>query len=236
MPDEYTYENTFGATDVLGLANDDFEFQGNDVAGSKDSAIPKDAGGEFLPAAHKTFNEKEEFTANYVAKKVGAVVPPAVVLGLDANGYHVTGAKLGSTNTGHVTLAVSAHKHLGAMTGTAHKENPHTIVWPANIEGYGSFDPFGTSGVPAVQIQSSSYDVSIEHVDAQDRKGDFLVGRSQGVKVEASLEAVTDVETVADPSGWKITGKDKKRGNEGFYGLSLRGEMYPGTAWAGEPE
>ena len=236
MPYEETH--TFGATDILGLATADFEFVSNEIAGSKDSAIPKDAGGEFIPAAHATFNEKDEFTANYVAKKVGAVTPPAIVLGEDKSGYHITGAKLGSTNTGHVTLAVSAHKHIGGQAGTAHKVNKHTIVWPDGVDGFGAFDPFAkgevSSGVPVAQLQSSSYDVSIEHVDAQDHKGEFLVGRSQGVKVEASLEAVTDVKTVADPTGWKIVGRDVKEGNEGFHGLSLRGEMYPGTAWATE--
>lgn len=233
---EYTYENTFGTTDVLGYANDDFEFQGNEKTGSKDSAIPKGATGEFLPAAHKTFNEKNDFTATYVAKKVGTVVPPTIVIGVEKNGYHVTAAKLAGTNTGHLVLTVNAHEHVGATSGTAHKTNAHTIVWPSEPDGFGAFDPFGDSGVPAEQIQSCGYDVSIEHVDAQDRKGDFLVGRSQGVKVEASLEAVTDVENPADPTGWKLTGKDRKKGNDGFWGLSLRGEMYPGDTWAGEEE
>ncbi len=231
----YEETNTFGATDVLGLANASFEFVGNEIAGSKDSAIPKNATGEFIPAAHQAFNEKEEFTANYVAKAVGAVTPPTVMLGIDVNGYHITGAELGGNNTGHVTLKVTAHKHIGGQTGTAHVANSHTVVWPVGINGFGAFDPFDDGvtdcGIEPSQIQSCSYGATIEHVDAQDKDGNFLVGRSQGLKVEASLEAVTDEETVADPTGWKIVGKDKKRGNDNFYGLSLRGEMYPGDTW-----
>lgn len=230
----YDEPHTFGSDDPLGYANGDWEVNSAPVTGNQDEYVGKNRLGEFLPDTDKVFNKSEEITVEYVAKKAGAVVPPTVILGAekDETGFMVTDAELKGVNTGNLVLSVTAHRHIGGIG--QHKENPHQIVWPTNLTGFGAFDPFGTSGIPSDQIQSSSFKAGIEHVDKTSRLGAHLVGRSQGVKVEASLEAVTDVDEVSDPTGWKVL-RDTKRGNDDFYGLSLRGHRYPGDTWAVPP-
>lgn len=228
----YTDTNTFGATDPLGLANANWDYVESPVDDSKDAAVAKGHAGEYIPGTHTTFNQKQEVRCKYVAKVLGAVEPPAVTLGADdAGGWHITGAKLSSSNTGHLTLEVTAHKHIGGQQAV-HVANPHLIEWPT-VNGFGCFDPMGTNITPA-QMQTSSFDASIEHVDDQDHVGNFLCGRSQGLKVTGSIEAVTDVTAPTLGAGWKQTSANQKRGGEGFYGLSISAEMYPGDAWVPE--
>ena len=228
----YAETNTFGAVDPFtGIAGAFFDFVAAPKSGSTEENVEKGYQGEYLPSTHKKFGEMDEITAEYVANIVGAITMPTITLGVTDGDLMVTAAKLSSINTGQLKLSITGHQHIGALEGTAHVENGHVVVWPSGINGFGAFDPFGSSGIPAAQIQSSSYDVSIEHIDEKDSVGNFLVGRSQGVKVEASLEAVTDVETVPDPTGWKMKRPSLKRGNDAFYGISLAGTMYPGDTW-----
>lgn len=224
--------NTYGgATDVLGLANDSFEFVSAPVSGSKDSAVAKKSDGEFIPATHTSFNERRECVFNYVAKVLTSLTFPTVLIGVDVEDWHITGVRVGSTGTGHVTLAVTAHLHEGGESGAAHTDNSKTVVFPT-ANGYGAFDPFGTSGLTAAEIQSSFWEATIGHRDETSSTGKWLVGRSQGLKVTAGLEAVSDQAiTLADPSGWKLTAKSTPRNEEGFYGLSISGEFYPGDTW-----
>ncbi len=221
MPAAYT----FGGSDVLGLAGGGFVAEGVTISGSKDAAVAKGSTGDYIVAAHASFNDKEEVVQTYIANVTTGAAAPTVSLGGLAGDYIVTSVKSEGSNTGFTKITVTAHKHLDGNTTTEHYENAKSITIPVG-NGFGSFDPFGTSGLTATDIQSCSWEASIEHVDKQDSAGEFLCGRSQGAKITASIDAVTDTASVADPSGWKITSRNSKQTNDDFHSFSITGEKY----------
>lgn len=214
--------NTFGTgTDPLGLSLTNFTIVSDGGASSKDSAVSQNGTGEYLPDTHKTFNEKNEITVEYEANDLGAVGGFTIPLGGDS--ISITSVRIRTQSTGMSRLTITGHKH----GSSSHVSNARTLTAPA-FNGWGATDFIGI-GVSEIEVQSGEWSAEIGHVDKQNNVGDFLCGRSQGVKITASTSAISDTEPV-EPEDWKLDRWDLSKSNTDFYTCNASGSQYLGPA------
>ncbi len=216
MPDAPAY--TYGVNDLLGIADGvNFKCLSCGSTDAFKNAVPKAGDGEYVGAAEKSYDEKLDIKAEYQAIKLGALTfPDAFKLGAAFNNYVVTQVQLSTSNSGHLKMSVTAHKH---PAGT-HNPNTFAVTFPA-CTGYGAVDFLSTGNDGA---QTSTWGATVDHLDKIKGNGDFLCGRSQGCKIEASVEYISDtVPVLAD--GWNKDSSDVKTGAD-FYTASLKAHRY----------
>lgn len=223
----------WGGVDPLGIASTTWAFTGGRPQRSRDDAIAKNTVGEFATASAHQHNEREEGTANYVANVVGSAAIPALVLGAATNGYTVTSVRIG-TNVGHATLSVTFHKHIAATNtqSRGHKVNVYAPAFPT-INGWGAQCMCG-SNIDEACVESSSWSATIDHQDKPDNVGNHLVGRSQGVTIEAETAATVQMslDDIEAGTGWEYTVKGGDTPNEGFHGATISAKKYAVAAAA----
>lgn len=218
--------NTYGVeSDPFGLAGEVGKlekFQCVRVRSStqKDNAVVRDDKGEFIPDTDKTFNEREELTAEYEPIENGAVGGGVIAVG-GATALAITRVAIATTGTGHVKVTVTGHQH-GASLHTA---NARDLTLPA-FNGFGGANFLALTGVTDAEVQQSSWDAEIGHDDKQNNVGDFLAGRSQGVKLTASVDAVSDAEpALPAETEWLSDGIDKQKGQD-FWTVSAKAHQH----------
>lgn len=218
MPDPApTY--TFGVNDLLALAdNVNFKCISCGKTDGYKTSVSKDGAGEYVAAAEKSYDEQMEVKAEYEAMILGVLTFPAIVMGAAANGYVVTQVQL-ATGMQHLKMSVTAHKH---PAGT-HNANEFTLVFPDDVPGWGAYDFLGAGNDG---VQSSTWSASVDHVDKLKGDGTWLCGRSQGCKIEASSEYISDTIPAPDGDlGWTLDSNEVKTGGD-FYTASLKAHQY----------
>lgn len=221
--------NTFGilTADPFGLDGvagklEKFVLVSVSESASKDGAVVKDATGEYIVATDKTFNEKTDIVAEYEANDPGDVGAGEIATGAAA-ALHVTSVAIATTNTGYAKVTVTGHNH-GV---TVHTLQARTIKLPA-FNGFGgtNFLSPDLTTIVAADVQSSSWSITLDHVDKQNNVGNFLCGVTAGAKIEASVDAVNDTEPAVTETTWKWDSKDIKKANQDFYSISCKAHQY----------
>jgi hypothetical protein len=204
--------------DLFSFANSDWELVKRRVASPQDSAVAKGGDGEFILATVKTFNARTEVVCDYRAKKNTAALAVAVSLGLadPVSGYVPTSVAIRTTNTGHAEISITGHMH-GAST---HELNQVDVSVTA--DGFGATDFLSAAANEG--CQNSNWSASIEHKDAQGKGGDFLCGRSQACRIEASATIIADAAPALDAS-WTDDGSEIVEGDD-FYTANLKAHKF----------
>ena len=200
--------------------------QGFDFVG-----VVKTALGYFIPDSMKARGKKT--TVNETWEPDGDATDACVVrIGKTGALSAVDNAKLDTPNSGRPQLSASGHVHDEAEDASnAHLDGYYDVTFVFPTGAYGAVNPFTgatITGLSDYEIQSASQTASMEHQDENGISGKFVVGASRGVKIEASLSAVSGA-TLAlseDNGGWLMKTKSEPQTNEGLRKVTITGEMY----------
>lgn len=208
--------HTFNAgADPFGIAGDDLELIKTTEEDAIDHGVSSGGDGEYFPASVQTYNEQTKITATYRAK-VKTEITVTKSLGSGADPLAIENIKVNTGNTKHAEVEVSGHKH-GA---TNHEENDSEVS--VTFNGWGATD---FCADPANDgCQGGSWSASINHKDGLNRAGQFLCGRSQGVKIEVQNQYISDAKPVLD-ADYTDAGSDIAKG-EDFWTATLKGVKY----------
>lgn len=216
-----TSSNPF-SSELTGLGNN-FVITSLSKSDSKNVAVPRGPRGEFAGPGKST-GETTSISMTMTSVVTTALTGLALKLGC-AGTQAITQLTINTQAGQFATINITGHKH---GTGDSHNKSERTITIPDFI-GFGAslFDVEGdfgeseTLGVTETELQSSSYQISIEHKDEITNEGDFLCGSSYGVTETLSFEAISDTawNTAAlEEAGWVVQqgnlGEDgKEEGN-----------------------
>lgn len=203
--------------DLFSFADTNWELVKRKRSNQVSNAVAKGGDGEYMPDTEQSYDEKQEITLMYRAKVKTAALPVAISLGLACtSGYIPLSIKATTKNTGHAEIEITGHKH-GANT---HEVNSVDISTP--VDGWGATD--FCSAEANEGCQSGSYSASIEHKDRLTKAGNFLVGRSQGCKVDVSGSYISDTAPALN-TDYTDDGSDIDEGDD-FWTASLKGHKY----------
>jgi hypothetical protein len=213
--------NTFvvGA-DLFAFADTNWALIKRRYANQISNGVASDGGGEYWPDSEESFDEKQEVTLTYRAKVKTDAVAVALSLGLAASSGYVP-TRIRVTTTGgnspkHAEVEITGHKH---GSGT-HEIN--SVDVDVDVDGWGATDFL--SDTPDDGCQSSTWEASINHKDVNDKKGDWLAGRSQGCRIDASGQYISDAAPALD-ADWTDDGSETADGDD-FWTSSLKGHQY----------
>lgn len=206
--------------DLFDFANSDWALVKRKLANQVSTAVAEDGAGEYLPDTEESYDEKQEITLTYRAKSKEDALAVAISLGLACtSGYVPISIKVntkGGSSPGHAEVEITGHKH-GTDT---HEVN--SIDVSCSVDGWGATD--FCSAVVDDGCQSGTWSATINHKDANTRKGDFLCGRSQGCKIDVSGQYISDA---APTLAADLTddGSDTEDGGD-FWTANLKGHKY----------
>lgn len=210
--------NNYGAEDLFGLANASFVCVGTDHGQESENDVGADDLGSYLPETDHVFNRRRDVSVTYQARTIqGALTFPTVVLGAAVSNYMLTLARIEMTNKSRFRLIITGHKHDDGDDD--HLSNTHAVVFPTLTHGFGCTLLVG-GNIPESGLQRATWQIQMGHHDEDGNFGNQLIGRSQGVRIDATLEAVSDVEPTVG-SDWKLDSFQKPRTNTGMYRVSL---------------
>ena len=170
------------------------------AAQTLEHAVGIDGNGEYLDVTERTFNAMTEIASEYIANTndtayniVTDVWAIARALIGTATAKQITEIVIRTTNSGdqRARLSIRGHTHDANLLHQANSHLP-TMDLASDFDGYGASDFIGTSFDPS-EIISSDLTFRIGHVDKQGADGNWLVGRSQGIMVEAKVQAISDI-------------------------------------------
>jgi hypothetical protein len=204
--------------DLFSFADTNWELVKRKLSEPNDSSAAKGGNGEYIPATAKTFNARQEAVLTYRAKVNDAELPVAVSLGLadPVSGYTPTQVTVRPSANGNAEVDITGHKHGVAV----HEANQVDVS--IDVDGWGATD-FLCAAVNE-GCQSSQWSASIEHLDKVGRSGEFFCGRSQGCRIEASGQYVSDT-APALAAGWTDDGSAIDEGDD-FFAASLKAHQF----------
>lgn len=218
--------NTYGSpTAYFGLTMTGWHLKSSSESTSKDTSVVKTTAGAYIAASATQFNERTEYTEVWEPDGDATTAPTVPMGNAAAAPITITGLSIAGSNTTRPTITITGHDHTGG-TETDHVLSTYSATPPIPTNCFGGCDPFGgATGIDATEIQSFSWSATMDHVDAQDSGGNFLAGISKGVKLSASLSAVSDADPVV-PSGWYMSTWDVQEMSEGFASCNLAGDQW----------
>ena len=216
------------------------------VAKSVDHGVATDGTGEYIETSERTYNQKTDLMDEYVSisnektfHDVAEIFTACAGLIGTATAKQITEIEIATTNTGDQRAKLTLRGHLHGAGSLAHTVNSTLPDVATNATGWG-FDGWGaTDFIPAgfgdFDVTGSTLKISIGHKDTQGSDGDFLAGRSQGVMIETTTNATSDVapETTTQADGTQVIGTDdwtfesavRKRGAE-FGTWTVKAHLY----------
>jgi len=191
------------ATDVFSLGGF-FIAQNSDTSGAQEYDPLIKADGDFNDFSD-VFNNITTVTVNYkfgAATGLGAAMPEA---GAVSNGYLITEWTVNSVQNSRPSIDVTGHNH----AVNAHIDDRNTYAASAAIKtlltgALGAYDFAGLSG-DEVCVLSSTYTLSLNHIDLECDQGDHWVGQNiQGIeRCVVNFTGLNETFTIAD---WTVTG------------------------------
>lgn len=216
---------TFGAAEAFGtLAG--WKYTGNDSDVQHQRAVAHDENGD--ESVSKTYGEMTEISAELEAADVGSISPPSslgAVLNSDA--AVLLGVTINTTATGMATMNLRGHQH---------GSNPHAdaaalrVVSLAaySLNGFGAKDWFGATLGTDASVESSSLELSCEHVDSDDDDGDHFAGENYNARGTATVTYL-GVPTDIVATGWDQLSVNTTRTNTGHLKTVARAEKSLGA-------
>ena len=203
--------------DLFSFADTNWELVKRKRSNQVSNAVAKGGDGEYMPDTEQSYDEKQEITLMYRAKSKEAALAVAISLGLACtSGYIPLSIKVTTKNTGHAEIEITGHKH-GAST-----HDVNSIDFSTTVDGWGATD--FCSAAADEGCQSGSISAAIEHKDGLNKAGNFLVGRSQGCKVDVSGTYISDTAPALN-TDYTDDGSDIDEGDD-FWTASLKGHKY----------
>lgn len=201
---------TFGATDTPFGAPTGWVPKGPAKNVTKDRANVLNAIGNEV--ASKLHNERTEYTQDFepASASVAPTVPPIIGILLDT--MILTGISLQTNATAFVTMSLTGHQHTANAHADTLKQVAHNI---AVSKSFGAIDFLGATAGDDASLESSSCEITCQHIDVEDDDGDHLVGENYDGRISVN-QTWHGVPTTAAGAGWDVTGTNTTENNTGF--------------------
>lgn len=163
-------------------------------------------------AASQLFDTKTDITQTFKAAVAGAVTLPAAI-GALLGGYILTGINISTTWNDFATIVLSGHNHAVNPHANTLRQAAHGITLTA---GFGATAFLGATAGPAV-LQSSTCNITIQHVDKNGATGDHAAGQNYDCVITVT-ETWQGTPTTNAGSGWKVTNVTAPESNTDLVG------------------
>lgn len=199
-----------------GLELNGWELQTVNNAHSNERAQALKSDGDELKA--RTFGSRHTLSCDYVIAAVRAILPKC---GQIIDGSHIDTIKITFSQNDFVRLSVSCHKH-----GNGSHSECRTYSPSADIQGLLEVIDFGCpdtipgivmttvddEGNAVVGIRSVTYTLTVNHIDENDRVGEFLAAQNHDGTETIEVEFTSAVAPQA-AEGWTLTNSANDKSN-----------------------
>ena len=209
---------TFGAVDDPFGAPTGWNARGPAKNLQRDRANTLDALGN--ETASNLHNERTEYTQEFEA--ASATVAPTIpaTLGALVGDCILTGISISTSGTGFVTMSLTGHQH----TDNAHANTLQTVAHGVTLsKSFGAIDFMGATAGDNAALESSSCDITCQHIDITDSDGDHLIGENYDARISYSA-TWHGVPTTEAGAGIDVTSINTTENNTGFLQTSVTGE------------
>jgi hypothetical protein len=209
---------TFGAVD------DPFGAPAGWVAKGPAKSVIKDRANVLGPkgneAASKLHNERTEYTQEFepASATVAPTVPPTI--GVLLGDCILTGISLSTSGTGFVSMTLTGHQHADNAHANTLQQASHGV---SVAKSFGAVDFLGSTQGNAAALESSTCDITCQHVDVEDDDGDHLVGENFDGRIAVS-QTSHGVPTTPAGAGWDVTNVATTENNTGFLQTAVTAE------------
>lgn len=210
------------ASDVFGLAGS-FLPQSASRSTELAHAKMKSSNGDY----HKfsgTFNSVENVSVVYKFNSDGGLGNNLPAVGSVENGYIVTSVSVSTTFDDYPEITVEGHQH----AVNAHTDNRNEYSIPDDMKSIltgavGAYDFSGLASDPTC-VQTSTYTLAVNHVDAECGTGNHWVGQNvEGMEsMEVNFIGLNTTYVLGDD--WVITGYTADDSNDDFDTSSISAE------------
>jgi len=201
-------------------ASDVFSLGGSFIAQSSSGSIDwahakmKKANGDF-EVFSATFNAIDNQTCTYTFNALTGLGAALPAVGEVSNAYIITGLEVSSSTGESPTITVTGHQH----EEEAHTANNQYAVSAAMIAlmtgAVGAYDLGGLASSPTC-VQSSTYTLGGNHVDAECAEGDHWVGQTiEGIET-ISVNYIGHISSTATIADWTVTNTTLDDSNDAF--------------------
>lgn len=201
---------TFGATDTPFGAPTGWVAKGPAKTVSKDRAnVLGPTGNE---VASKLHNERTEYTQDFepASASVAPTVPATIGILLDT--MILTGISLQTSATGFVQMTLTGHQHTNNPHADTLQQAAHNI---SVSKSFGSIDFVGATAGANASLESSSCEITCQHIDTENTDGDHLIGQNFDARISVN-QTWHGVPTTAVGAGWDTTSTVTTENNTGF--------------------
>lgn len=171
--------------------------------------------------ASKLYNERTEVTQEFApaSATVAPTIPPIIGAVLDE--VVLTGISVSTSATGFVSMTLTGHQHANNAHADTLKKVAHDI---SLSKAFGSQDFMSATPGANASLESSSVDITVQHIDVQNGDGDHLVGENYDGRITFSQTWHGVPTTASGDAAITVTSTVTNENNTGFLQTVVSGE------------
>ena len=169
-------------------------------------------------AASVLHNERTEVSTPYKATLAASSPTIPAVIGAVVNSILLTGISVSTTSGDFASMTLTGHQH----TTNPHTAEPTCTHGYAVTVGFGAQDFLGGTASANSDVDSSTLNITCQHIDVLGAAGDHLCGQNFNAMVEAET-VWNGVPTTGAKAGWDKGSTETRTTNTGFLQTIVRG-------------
>lgn len=170
--------------------------------------------------ASQLFNERTEVTQEFepASASVAPTVPAQIGALLDE--VILTGIAISTSATGFVSMTLTGHQHANNAHANTLQKAAHNI---SLTKSFGAQDFFGGTAGANADVESSSINITCQHIDVQNSDGNHLVGENFDGRISGTV-TYHGVPSSNAGAGWDVTNVETAENNTGFKMTTITAE------------
>lgn len=171
--------------------------------------------------ASKLYNERTEVTQEFApaSSTVAPTVPPTIGALLDE--FILTGISISTSATGFVTMTLTGHQHANNAHENTLQKVAHNITLS---KSFGSQDFMSATPGADASLESSSVEITVQHIDVENGDGDHLVGENFDGRITFTQTWHGVPTTASGDAAITVTSTATNENNVGFLQTVVTGE------------
>ena len=170
--------------------------------------------------ASQLHNERTEVTQEFAPASASVTPTVPATIGALLDEVILTGISLSTSATGFVSMTLTGHQH----ANNAHVDNLKKVAHGVTLSGsFGTTDFMGATPGANASLESSSCDITVQHIDVQNGDGNHLVGENFDGRIAYS-QTWHGVPTTASSGSIDVTSTVTTENNTGFLQTAVTGE------------
>lgn len=170
--------------------------------------------------ASKLHNQRTEVTQDF--EPASASVAPTIPANIGAllDEVVLTGIAISTSATGFVSMTLTGHQHANNAHADTLKQVAHGVTLS---KSFGAIDFFGGTAGTDADVESSSINITCQHIDVQDADGDHLVGENFDGRIAGTV-TYHGVPSANTDGSWDVTNVETSENNTGFKTTTITAE------------